>query len=250
MSNSIFVFESNEVEVFEFNGEILFNPKHVAKCLELSDSGLRNHLATMNENQAVLLKNSTVLNKDIRKLNNTGEKFLKEAGVYKLIFKSHKPSAERFQDWVTDEVLPQIRQTGGYIPTSEGDTEEEIMAKALLIAHKTIDRQKERIANLQPKADIYDTFVDNEATFGFRELRKQIESALGITIKENDFKEVLRNEFKWIGKSIKGLANAIRDGCMVTKDILDRNNNARTQDRFTMKAREELLAYYKNLNEK
>lgn len=64
--------------------------------------------------QAVLLKNSDVLNKDIRKLNNAGEKFLTESGVYKLIFKSNKREAERFQDWVTDEVLPQIRKTGSY----------------------------------------------------------------------------------------------------------------------------------------
>ena len=51
---------------------------------------------------------------NIRKLNNAGENFLTESGVYKLIFKSRKEEAERFQDWVTDEVLPSIRQTGSY----------------------------------------------------------------------------------------------------------------------------------------
>ncbi|MCI9927552.1 hypothetical protein JY717_19685, partial [Clostridioides difficile] len=49
-----------------------------------------------------------------RKLHNTGENFLTESGVYKLIFKSKKEEAEKFQDWVTDEVLPAIRQTGQY----------------------------------------------------------------------------------------------------------------------------------------
>lgn len=63
----------------------------------------------------VKLKNSKVLNRDIRKLANRGEKFITESGVYKLIFKSKNKEAERFQDLVTDEVLPQIRQTGGYI---------------------------------------------------------------------------------------------------------------------------------------
>ena len=58
---------------------------------------------------------------NIRKLNNAGENFLTESGVYKLTFKSQKKEAERFQDWVTDEVLPQIRKTGGYIPTNEKD---------------------------------------------------------------------------------------------------------------------------------
>jgi len=56
----------------------------------------------MSEKQAVLLKNSKVDSIDFRKLHNTGEKFLTESGVYKLIFKSRKEEAEKFQDWVTD----------------------------------------------------------------------------------------------------------------------------------------------------
>ncbi len=50
-----------------------------------------------------------------RKLNNAGENFLTESGVYKLIFKSRKPEAERFSNWVTDEVLPTIRKHGAYM---------------------------------------------------------------------------------------------------------------------------------------
>ena len=117
----LMIFEGNEVEVFEYKGEVLFNPYHVGRCLDLSESRVRDYLATMNENQSVKLKNSDVGDTDIRKLNNAGEKFLKEAGVYKLIFKSHKEAAERFQDWVTDEVLPSIRQSGEYKSTSTKD---------------------------------------------------------------------------------------------------------------------------------
>lgn len=114
MVNNLMIFEGKEVEVFEFDGKILFNPKHVAKCLELSESAARNHLSKMNDKQVVLLRNSNVRDKDFRKLHNTGENFLTESGVYKLIFKSRKEEAERFQDWVTDEVLPSIRKTGTY----------------------------------------------------------------------------------------------------------------------------------------
>ena len=87
----------------------------------------------MTTNQAILLKNSNVLNKDIRKLHNTGEKFLTESGVYKLIFKSDKKEAEKFQDWVTDEVSPNIRKTGGYITTTNTMSDEDILARALQI---------------------------------------------------------------------------------------------------------------------
>ena len=109
------IFEGHEVEIFELNGQVLFNPKHVGKCLELTDSAVRNYLAKMNDKQAVKVKNSDVRDKDIRKLNNAGEKFLTESGVYKLVFRSHKPDAETFTDWIADEVLPSIRKTGGYV---------------------------------------------------------------------------------------------------------------------------------------
>lgn len=56
-----------------------------------------------------------VHNMHFRKLNNAGENFLTESGVYKLIFKSRKPEAERFSNWVTDEVLPTIRKHGAYM---------------------------------------------------------------------------------------------------------------------------------------
>ncbi|WP_227821716.1 BRO family protein [Clostridioides sp. ZZV14-6345] len=112
--NNLMVFEGKEVEIFEFEGKILFNPKHVAKCLELSESATRNHLSKMNSKQVVLLKNSNVRDTDFRKLHNTGENFLTESGVYKLIFTSRKEEAERFQDWIADEVLPSIRKTGAY----------------------------------------------------------------------------------------------------------------------------------------
>lgn len=112
--NELMDFEGNKVEVFDFNGEILFNPYHVGKCLDLTDVTVRRHIQDMNEDQVIKLTNFNVQDMNFRKLHNTGENFLKEAGVYKLIFKSRKPEAERFQDWVTDTVLPSIRKTGEY----------------------------------------------------------------------------------------------------------------------------------------
>ncbi|RGB91254.1 hypothetical protein DWZ21_29515 [Hungatella hathewayi] len=106
------IFEGHEVEVFELNGRVLFNPKHVAECLEIADvnSSVRN----FNKKQLVKVRNSDVHNLHIRKFNNAGENFLTESGVYKLVFKSHKPNAEAFTDWIADEVLPTLRKTGSY----------------------------------------------------------------------------------------------------------------------------------------
>ncbi len=110
----LMIFEGHEVEVFELNGTALFNPYHVGECLELSDSAVRMAVMNMNGKQVVKVKNSDVKSIDFRKLNNAGENFLTESGVYKLVFKSRKPNAEAFTDWVTDEVLPTLRKTGSY----------------------------------------------------------------------------------------------------------------------------------------
>ena len=69
----LMIFEGHEVEVFELNGTVLFNPYHVGACLELSDSAVRMAVGTMNEKQVVKVKNSDVKSIDIRKLNNAGE---------------------------------------------------------------------------------------------------------------------------------------------------------------------------------
>lgn len=122
--NDLMIFEGHEVEVFEFNGQVLFNPYHVGECLEISPEGVRKAITRMNDKQVVKLTNSAVSKADsrisdvtksnIRKLNNAGENFLTESGVYKLVFKSHKPNAEKFTNWIADEVLPTLRKTGSY----------------------------------------------------------------------------------------------------------------------------------------
>lgn len=112
--NNLMNFEGNNVEVININGKLYFNPYHVGKCLELGESAIKMAISKMNKNQVIKLTNSKVINIDFRKLHNTGENFLTESGVYKLAFKSRKPSAERFADWVADEVLPSINHTGTY----------------------------------------------------------------------------------------------------------------------------------------
>jgi len=112
MNNELKVFNGNEVEVLELNGEVLFNLQHVGMCLEITD--INSSVKNFNANQLKKLTNSITDSIRFRKIHNTGENFLTEAGVYKLIFRSRKPEAERFQDWVAEEVLPSIRKTGQY----------------------------------------------------------------------------------------------------------------------------------------
>lgn len=92
---------------------------------------------------------------------------ISEPGLYRLVMRSRKPEAKEFQRWVTHEVLPQIRRTGGYIPTSDADDDMTILAKAVMIGQRTMEEQKRKIAaqqtridELQPKASMWDNFVD------------------------------------------------------------------------------------------
>ena len=131
MNELLFNFEGHEVEIINFNGEGLFNPRHIGECLELTESAVRKAIGRMTQNQVIKLTNDMLYNSNstgVRKLHNMGENFLKEAGVYKLIFKSNKPAAERFQNWLAEEVLPRIRQYGAYIP---GNTPEQIIQNGM-----------------------------------------------------------------------------------------------------------------------
>lgn len=160
MNNNLMMFENKQVEVFEWKGQVLFNPKHVAECLDIKN--VNDNISRMNNKQVIKLSNSNIGITDFRKLHNTGENFLTESGVYKLIFKSKKAEAERFQDWVTDEVLPSIRKTGGYIPINEDDSEKDILAKAVLIANKTIEQKDAKIIELSSKNNELEEKIEDD----------------------------------------------------------------------------------------
>lgn len=68
---------------------------------------------------------------------------ISEPGLYRLVMRSRKPEAKEFQRWVTHEVLPQIRKTGGYIPTTDADDDMTILAKAVMIGQRTMEAQKQ-----------------------------------------------------------------------------------------------------------
>ena len=67
--------------------------------------------------------------------------FINESGLYSLIFGSKLESARKFKRWVTREVLPSIRKHGGYMVVKADESDEEIMARALQIAHATLQRR-------------------------------------------------------------------------------------------------------------
>ena len=90
---------------------------------------------------------------------------INESGLYSLVLSSKLPQAKAFKRWVTSEVLPQIRKTGGYIPLKDKEgrelTDLEIMCRAMEIMKKSIEQKEQLIADLQPKADYVDEVLDS-----------------------------------------------------------------------------------------
>lgn len=118
-----------------------------------------------------------------RFLTDGGEQemsFISESDLYRLMFSSKLESAEKFTDWVTSEVLPSIRKNGGYLAGQDQLTPEELMAKALLYANKTLAERDARISELTvqnqtllPKAEYFDDLVDRNLLTSFRETAKE-----------------------------------------------------------------------------
>lgn len=86
--------------------------------------------------------------------------FVNEDGLYDVILDSRKPQAKAFRKWVTSEILPAIRKTGGYLATKADDTPEEIMARALTIAQATLSKREERLKQLEAQTEQQQATID------------------------------------------------------------------------------------------
>ena len=104
---------------------------------------------------------------------------INESGLYALILSSKLPQAKEFKRWVTSEVLPQIRKTGGYIPVNDCKDDGEMMAKALLIAKKTIEQQETLVKLPEPKEIL--RLADKIIGEGLRMLNEDAEDTLTAT---------------------------------------------------------------------
>jgi prophage antirepressor-like protein len=85
-----------------------------------------------------------------------------EGDIYRLIAKSQLPFAEKFETWVFDEVLPSIRQNGGYIANQENLAPEQIVANALIVAQNIIQQKDKLIETMKPKAEFFDAVADSK----------------------------------------------------------------------------------------
>lgn len=110
----LFEFEHENLECVVLDGEPLFNPLSVGKCLDLKPRSVEKYLLEMDDSARCDLKSQNIDLINLKFVENSPRYLLRESGLYQLIFKSRKPEAQKFVKWITDEVLPSIRRTGSY----------------------------------------------------------------------------------------------------------------------------------------
>lgn len=172
--NELQIFNNEEfgaVRTTEINGKTYFVANDVAKALGYVDyaKAIRTHCKGVAEMDTPTLGG-------IQKM-----KYIPEGDIYRLVIKSQLPSAERFESWIFDEVLPSIRQNGGYIVGQETLSDEELLSKALLVAQNKIaerdlliKKQKEEIEIAKPKTIFADAVATSKISILIGELAKLI----------------------------------------------------------------------------
>ena len=124
--------------------------------------------------------------------------FVNEDGLYDTILESRKPGAKAFRKWVTSEVLPSIRRTGGYMLNRPDESNEQILARALLGAQDTIRRANKQIDFLTPKAEYAEEVLQSETCLTTRQIAKE----LGMTAQAlNRLLAAHRIQFRQSGQS-------------------------------------------------
>lgn len=165
--------EFGTLRVIEQDGEPWMVGKDVAQALGYKDTvnALKSHVDDEDKDRWQITtqfgsKETVIIN---------------ESGLYSLVLFSKLPTAKKFKRWVTSEVLPSIRKSGGYIAGQDQLTPEELMAKALQVANKTLAEREARISALTvqntimaPKAEYFDELVDRNTLTSFRDTAKEL----------------------------------------------------------------------------
>lgn len=208
MNNEIqpFEFEGNKVRALADGDEVMFVASDIAKILGYRDA------ANLTRNLDGDERGTHEVSTPSGTQNMT---VLTESGLYRAILnretayvKNEEAQAfvKRFQRWVTHEVLPQIRRTGGYIPTTDADDDMTILAKAVMIGQRTMEQQQRKIAEqqtriveLEPKARFADAVAASDGTCLVGELAKMLRQN-GMDIGQNRLFRLLQ-AYGYLGKS-------------------------------------------------
>ena len=192
MSNQIKIFDNPTFGAVRIvtteNNEPLFCLTDVCQALDLRQGDVRQRL------DDGVVSTQPIYDSLGRQQNAN---FVNEDGLYDVILDSRKPEAKAFRKWITSVVLPSIRKNGGYIATSEDDTPELILARAVLLADRTIQKlQQEKliaeqtIEEQRPKVEFFDDIMSSYDVIDMAQVAKTLNLGFG----RNELFKILRCE--------------------------------------------------------
>lgn len=163
-----------EIRTVNINNEVYFVAKDVCDALELSNPTMV--VNRLDEDECTKL--------NLGRQGNTN--FVNEYGLYNLILASRKKKAKEFKRWISHEVLPAIRKTGGYIVGEENLNEDELVLKAMQVMQNKLKRLEDKtnrleaennaqfklIGELKTKADYTDIILKNKSLIKIKAIAK------------------------------------------------------------------------------
>lgn len=164
MMNDIKVFENDafgSVRTIDHEGDVWFVGKDVAEILGYTNpsKALADHVD----------EEDKLNNESLSSLGQRGGWLINESGLYSLVLSSKLSTAKQFKRWITKEVIPSIRKTGGYFATPKTYVE-------ALRALADAEEEKERLAleneEMKPKAEFYDDVTGSSDTIEIGEVAK------------------------------------------------------------------------------
>lgn len=174
--NELQVFESDQfgqVRTVQKDGQPWFVAADVCRALEMDKTATRR----LDDDEKGLHSTQTPGGKQNLVIVN-------EPGLYALVLGSRKPEARAFKRWITHEVIPSIRRSGGYIAGQETLTDAELLSRALLVAQRQIEARDAQIETMQPKALFADAVSASRTSILISELAKMLKQN-GVPIGQN-----------------------------------------------------------------
>ena len=193
--------EFGRVRIIEENGSFLFCASDVAKALGYSNV----HSALQRHCKGVVKRDTVTSTRGIQALT-----YIPEGDVYRLIVHSKLPSAERFERWVFDEVLPSLRRNGIYIT----DPLVRQFARDPDFAHAVVDALYEQTDRVVQQARYIKDFVDPDGGVSLRVAAKQL------SVPEHWFiRFLIKGRFLYrCGRYLLPYAEARNKGCFAVKE--------------------------------
>lgn len=190
--------EFGEVRTVTIDNEPWFVGKDVAAALgyERATKAIQDHV---NEED----KDEIPIQDSIGRMQKTP--IINESGLYALIFGSKLESAKRFKHWVTSEILPSIRKHGGYIAGQENMSDEQLLAKALMVAQNKIEENRRQIERMKPKEIFADAVATSHTSILIGDLAK--------LLKQNGVETGQKRLFNWMREN----------GYLIKRNGVDRN---------------------------